>query len=127
MSRSIYPNYPPEFVSQHQEQYALESLKDKACSIGFLVKPLPTGSGELPEGAIPAPITIFPSVFPKSCFEFAQQIQKEYNVLYARIAMDEGWLEPIASRLAEIDDFVHRLWQIHVDIRKIGYKQVSSY
>jgi glutathione synthase len=127
MAQSIYPDYPPE-LDDRKRRYLLENLKDKACTTGFLVKPPRTAGGnnqELPEGAIPAPITLFPSLFPASCFYAAQDIQEQYNLLYANIASDEEWLESIVSTLSGIDDFVENLWKIHLDLRNEGYKQVS--
>jgi glutathione synthase len=126
MTHSIYPEYPPD-LDMERSKYLLENLKDKACTTGFLVKPLATGNGELPEGAIPAPITLFPSLFPSSCFDNAQNIQKQYNLLYASIASDEEWLESIVSTLVGIDDFVENLWKIHLDLRNGGYIQVDYF
>ena len=126
MAQSIYPDYPPE-LDDRRKKYLLENLKDRACTTGFLVKP-PGATGAnnhgLPEGAIPAPITLFPSLFPASCFSVAQNIQKQYNLLYANIASDEEWLESIVSTLSGIDDFVENLWRIHLDLREGGYIQV---
>jgi hypothetical protein len=125
MSTPIYPAYPPEFESQEFLHAFLEALNDKACSSSFLVKP-PAESGKLPEGAIPAPITLFPSLFPKSCFDEVVNLQPDYNRLYVNIAKDVTFLEKIVTPLMEIDDFVKKLWQVHVDIvRSGGYAMVS--
>jgi glutathione synthase len=124
MTHSIYPEYPPD-LNVETTKYLVENLKDKACTAGFLVKPLATADGELPEGAIPAPITLFPSLFHSSCFDNAQNIQQQYNLLYAAVASDEEWLESIVSTLVGIDDFVENLWKIHLGLRNGGYKQVD--
>jgi hypothetical protein len=124
MTTSIYSSYPPEFEQDFQDAF-LETLKDKACTISFLVK-APAESGKLPDGAIPAPITLFPSLFPQSCFEQSIELEPDFNKLYANIAKDVAFLERIVTPLVEIDSFVQRLWQIHVDIvRNGGYAVVS--
>jgi glutathione synthase len=40
-------------------------------------------------------VTLFPSLFPRKAWEQALKIQTTYNVLYARIANDEEWMERI--------------------------------
>src|SRR5262245_61558673 len=42
--------------------------------------------------AIHAPVTLFPSRFPRSCFEEALSVQKAYNELYVAISRDEAFL-----------------------------------
>src|SRR5438876_5689663 len=50
-----------------------------------------------PSSAIHAPISLFPSPFPRRHFELAQRLQRTYNVLYARIAMDEPFLDGLVG------------------------------
>ena len=95
MASTIYPSFPPH-LNQAQEEYLLTNVKDWALANGLIIKPSPAlasedvrSSGVL--GAV-APVTLFPSLFPRSCFEEALAIQKVYNVLYAAIAADEEWL-----------------------------------
>lgn len=69
---------------------------------------------------------MFPSLFPRVCFEEALAIQKAYNELYAAIAQDEEWLEGIVDELIGIDDFVGKLWEIHLAVKKEGYAHEHS-
>ncbi|KAF2666410.1 glutathione synthase [Microthyrium microscopicum] len=120
-----FADYPPE-ISQQQQDFAVGQLKNYALSVGFTVKPfaVQTDDGpKLPEGAVPAPITLYPSLFPKSCFEEALDIQQSYNTLYANITRDTAWLEDIVPQLAKIDDFVENLWNIHLQLKDGGYTQ----
>ena len=98
MAPTIYPSFPPP-LSQAQQEYLLTNAKDWALANGLAIRPLPAlapegvrSSGIL--GAV-APVTLFPSLFPKSCFEEALTIQKAYNILYAAIASDVEWLGKI--------------------------------
>lgn len=100
MAASIYPEYPPE-LNEDQEKYLLSNLKDWSIAHGLAVRPAPTYvRTELdPSGALAtsAPVTLFPSLFPRSCFDQAVSVAKSYNDLYSAIASDEGWLKEIVE------------------------------
>jgi hypothetical protein len=98
MAETIYPDYPPQ-VSDASRQYLVSNLKDWSIAHGLAVRPAPafvptTQDPEL-SLATTAPVTLFPSLFPKSCFEEGLAIQTTYNKLYSAIASDEQWLKPI--------------------------------
>lgn len=95
MANSIYTDYPP-VLSPVQQEYLVTTTKDWAIQNGLAVRPAPNA---LPEGADPnrvlatnAPVTLFPSPFPRTCFEEAQALQTVYNKLYAVITCNEEWL-----------------------------------
>lgn len=100
MAASIYPDFPPQ-LTEEQSDYLLTSLKDWSIAHGLAVRPSPAFVSEEvdPSGvlATTAPITLFPSPFPRSCFEEARAIQVAYNELYAAIARDEEWLGAIVE------------------------------
>ncbi|KAF2434784.1 glutathione synthase [Tothia fuscella] len=126
MAQPIYPEYPPE-LSQARRQYLLTNLKDWSIAHGLAVRPAPAfvPSEQDPEFALAttAPVTLFPSLFPKSCFEEGLSIQTTYNKLYSAIASDEEWLKPIIEELLDIDSFVEDLWKVHLAVAKDGYVQ----
>ena len=100
MDDSIYTNYPPA-LSPAQQEFLVAATKHWAIQNGLAVRPSPAA---LPEGADPnrvlatnAPVTLFPSPFPKACFEEAQALQTAYNHLYAAITCNEAWLETIIA------------------------------
>jgi hypothetical protein len=95
-----YARYPRE-LSEPQSQLTIERLKDYALSIGFAIKPPAEESGDerwLPDRAMVAPVTVYPSLFPESCYKEALAIQNDYNSLYANIAGDVAWLEEIVPK-----------------------------
>ena len=101
MAESIYANYPPT-LSPAQQVYLVSTIKDWAIHNGLAVRPSPA---MVPEGvdanrilATTAPVTLFPSPFPRSCFEEAQAIQTAYNELYAAITNNEEWLGNIIEK-----------------------------
>jgi len=95
MAASIYPEYPPELTAE-QEEHLLSSLNDWSIANGLAVRPSASFVSENadPSGvlAVTAPVTLFPSPFPRACFEEARSIQTAYNELYAAIARAEEWL-----------------------------------
>ena len=103
MSSSL-ERYPPD-LSSEEEQYLLSNLKDWSIAHGLAVRPAPTfvSSSQDPSGvlATTAPVTLFPSLFPRQCFEDGLAIQKAYNELYSAIARDEQWLQGIVEEYAQ--------------------------
>lgn len=101
MASTMTTDYPPPLTSD-QLAYLLSNLKDWAILNGLAVRPSREFISEDvdPSGslAVPAPVTLFPSLFPRKCFEEAKGLQNAFNELYASIASDEGWL---SDNLAE--------------------------
>jgi glutathione synthase len=97
MSGSIYPDYPPQLTVEQQE-YLVGHLKDWSIVHGLAVRPSPRlvndAKGVL---ATTAPVTLFPSPFPRHCFEEAISVQLAYNELYSGISRDERWLGGIVE------------------------------
>lgn len=100
MASTLYPDYPPE-LDERQEEYLLSNLKDWSITHGLAVRPAPAYVPEdkNPLGALAAtaPVTLFPSLFPRVCFEQAKAVARPYNELYSAIASDEEWLKGIVE------------------------------
>ena len=103
MAGSVYPFYLPE-LSPEQSNYLLSNIKDWSILNGLAVRPprsfVPKDVDPSGSLAVTAPVTFFPSLFPKACFEEARAIQKAYNELYALIASDEVWLKKVVEEYA---------------------------
>ena len=95
--------YPPS-VDAGERERLVEVIKDWSIANGLAVRPPPsiTSIEADPNGilAMNAPVTLFPSPFPRVCFEQAQSVQKSYNELYARISQDEVFLSHIVEEYA---------------------------
>lgn len=100
MAESIYSNYPPD-LSPAQQKFLVTSVKDWAIQNGLAVRPSPAivPAGLDPNGVLAtnAPVTLFPSPFPRTCFEEATALQEIYNKLYATITCNEEWLGKIVE------------------------------
>ncbi len=119
MAASIYPDYPLALTPE-QSDYLLSNIKDWSILNGLAVRPSPAfiprdldSSGSL---AVTAPVTLFPSLFPRSCFEEARAIQIVYNELYASIARDEEWLKEIVEEYEQSLSFLSKSPQFYSSI-----------
>jgi len=90
----IVPSYPPS-LDPKALSFLLTSLKDYCLSHGITVRPSKSSEGD--HVACHAPVTLFPSVFPRNAWEQALHIQTTYNLLYAKIANDADWLGSIMN------------------------------
>ncbi|KAK4188679.1 putative glutathione synthetase [Podospora australis] len=128
MSSLTGGSYPPSLEGDLEKERLAQTIKDWSIANGLAVRPAPALVGEDPEGilAINAPVTLFPSPFPKGCFEDAQNIQASYNQLYARISQDEEFLGSLVEEVAGGDDFIASLWDIHLKVKEEGYLQNLS-
>ena len=93
-------SYPPELSAEENENL-VTTIKDWSIAHGLAVRPPPSfvSEGTDPKSvlATTAPVTLFPSPFPRECYNQAKTIQKAYNGLYASIAQDESFLKDIAE------------------------------
>jgi glutathione synthase len=123
------PPWPPELSPPQLEELTLQA-KTYALSHGPLYLPQPTPGTQLPpfpSSAIHAPFALFPSPFPRKLFEKARELQQIYNVLYARVASDEEFLDRVLSAdtaVGRVDRFVGELWKIWKEVRTEGLVQV---
>jgi len=87
--------YPPNITSAEREAL-VRAANDWALAHGLAIRPPQSVvSGEVDSDGITAihvPLTIFPSPFPRGCFDQAREVQKRYNELYAIISMEEAFL-----------------------------------
>ncbi|KAM0334117.1 hypothetical protein ACHAQA_001137 [Verticillium albo-atrum] len=120
--------YPPSLKEAERDDL-VQTIKDWSIGHGLAVRPQPSVvSSEIdPKGmlAINVPVTLFPSPFPRQCFEQARSVQKTYNELYAAISRDEAFLADAVKEVGG-DEFTTSLWDIHLKVKEEGYTQDLS-
>ncbi|KAF4617135.1 hypothetical protein D9613_005773 [Agrocybe pediades] len=122
-----FASWPPALSDTQLETLTVYATS-YALSHGLLYLP-PTASGRqptVPSSAIHAPISLFPAPFPRKLFDQGRRIQKAYNILYARIAMDEEFLDRIMGAeegVGKVDDFIGQLWRGWKKLRDVGLVQ----
>ncbi|KAI1633309.1 hypothetical protein F4809DRAFT_623940 [Biscogniauxia mediterranea] len=122
-------SYPPE-VTPAEGDRLTEVAKDWALAHGLTVRPPPAViSVEAdPAGILSTavPVTLFPSPFPKVCFDQGIAVQRAYNGLYASISQDEDFLAHIVKEIGDSDTFITELWKVHLRVKAEGYVQPIS-
>jgi hypothetical protein len=126
----ISGEYPPTLKPEEKDAL-IETAKDWSIGNGLAVRPPPTviASGTDPKGivAINVPVTLFPSPFPRQCFSQGKAVQKTYNELYASVSRDEEFLEQVVKEVADGDEFIRNLWDVHTKVKAEGYTQARIY
>ena len=100
-----------------------------ALAHGLLYLPVGDVQPPAPTSAVHAPLAIFPTSFPRSKFLLAQKLQPLYNVLYARIATDDKFLDKIMGAvegIGRVDEFTGQLWKCWKQLRDEGVQQVRD-
>ncbi|KAI5864523.1 glutathione synthase [Durotheca rogersii] len=118
--------YPPE-TTPGESGRLKGVIKDWALANGLTVRPPPSlhSANADPAGilATPVSLTLFPSPFPRACFDQAATFQKTYNKLYASISQDEEFLARVVKEIGDSDDFITELWRVHLRVKEEGYVQ----
>ncbi|KAI3337270.1 glutathione synthetase-like protein [Xylariaceae sp. AK1471] len=122
-------DYPPDITASEGARLT-EVTKDWALAHGLTVRPPPAviAAEADPQGilATAVPVTLFPSPFPKVCFDQGIAVQKAYNELYASISQDEEFLARMVKEIGDSDDFITELWKVHLRVKEEGYVQHKS-
>ncbi|TFK40501.1 glutathione synthase [Crucibulum laeve] len=120
-----FSQWPPALSKTQLDALTLYSTT-YALSHGLLYLPLIKPQPPIPSAAIHAPLSLFPSPFPRKLFDLARRIQRTYDTLYARIAMDEDFLDEIMGAetgVGKVDDFIGQLWKGWKQLRDDGLVQ----
>ncbi|KFH64435.1 glutathione synthetase [Podila verticillata NRRL 6337] len=120
-------------LTEEQLTILKDAALDFALSHGLVVRPPPTPLSKddphhaaLSTGVINAPISLFPTPFPKQAFHNAVQIQPLFSQLVHDISEDDAFLREIMESLSHVDDFVKRLYDMYIAVKKEGIAQPAS-
>ena len=137
-SSFVFADWPPA-LTDAQQALLTQLATTYALSHGLLYLPPPPSSSPssqslsssslptAPTGAIHAPLSLFPSPFPRNLFQNALRLQKIYNTLYARIALDEEFLDGVMGEVAQVDEFTGELWKSWRRLRDEGITEVRIF
>ena len=120
-----FSSWPPT-LTDAQRQHLTLLATTYALSHGLIYLPLLSSPQPIPSSSIHAPLSLLPSPIPKNLFEKVLRLQRVYNVLYARIAMDEEFLDRVmgSEEVTRVDDFTGNLWRAWKRIRDRGVPKV---
>ncbi|MCJ1441382.1 MAG: hypothetical protein MMC23_001868 [Stictis urceolatum] len=114
-----------EYPLSQELSALIDEVKDWQLVHGSLLKLVLT-ENEHTILARPVGATVFPSPFPRSCFDEARALATIYNDLYAKVASSEAWLEQALSPLLGIPSIASKLWTIHQQAKQEGIVQPLS-
>ncbi|KAG0053408.1 hypothetical protein BGZ83_001174 [Gryganskiella cystojenkinii] len=101
-----------------------DAALDFALSHGLVVRPPAKATSHT--GVVNAPISLFPTPFPVNAFKDAVKIQPLFNQLVHDISQDDAFLKEIMESLSHVDDFVKRLYDLYLVVKKEGIAQPAS-
>jgi hypothetical protein len=115
----LLPNYVESF-SPEQLAHLTELATTYALSHSLVYLPIDPPSP--PRSAIHAPISLVPTPFPRHLFQKALRIQRLYNLLYARIASDDEFLDEFLGEngVSSVDEFTKEQWKGWKEAKKDG-------
>lgn len=116
MTTSSLPAWPPAFTPEQQARLLLLA-STYALSHGFtLLPPNPTNP---PTSAIPAPLSLCPTPFPRELYDLAVKIQPAYNALYVNVTKDVEFLDRVMGGVvSKVDEFQGELWRCWKECRE---------
>lgn len=92
--------YPPD-INPEEQQHLIDTIKDWTIGNGLAIRPpptvIPTEADPTGVAAVSAPVTVFPSPFPRVCFEQGRVVQQSYNELYAAVSRDEEFISEMVK------------------------------
>ncbi|KAI1285372.1 Glutathione synthetase [Halotydeus destructor] len=74
-----------------------------------------------------APITIFPSPFPRKYFELSLSMQQDVNLLMHRISFNHAFLKASLERTISVDEFTKNLFEVYERVEKEGQSQPINF
>lgn len=101
----------------------IDTTRDWALMHGLSVRPVTNKTKDILQHA---PITLLPSVFPRSEFKKACDIQITLNKLIHHVAHDYKFLKNTLSDVVQVDDFTKRLFDIYETVINEGITQKIS-
>jgi len=119
-------DWPPTLSKAQLDDLTLQAASN-ALATGLLYLPSTQQVSLIPSHATHAPISLFPSLFPRHLFQLARRLQPIYHVLYARVAQDVEFLDRVMGAeqgVGRVDDFIGQLWKGWKQLRHEGIVQV---
>ncbi|KAA1472243.1 glutathione synthase [Dentipellis sp. KUC8613] len=121
-----FVSWPPSLTPEQLEHLTLlATTYALAHSLLYLPPHEPnTPPPPAPVSAIHAPLSLFPTPIPRVLFHRAQRLQRAYNNLYARVALDTAFLDEVMGTgptgAGAVDEFTGALWKAWKASREEG-------
>lgn len=115
---------PFPVLSQENQDILVEKLLQWTLANGLVMYP----PGFVNHSANNAPITLFPTPFPKDLFKLAVDVQKTFNTLYVSVITGQKkWLLDVIEGLSDFDkDFTGKLYETYLKAVELGQGKVAQ-
>lgn len=109
---------------QENQDILVEKLLHWSLANGLVMYP----PGFVNHSANNAPITLFPTPFPRELFQLAVEVQKTFNKLYVSVITSQKlWLLDVIEGLSDFDkDFTGKLYETYLKAVEIGQGKVAQ-
>jgi hypothetical protein len=116
------PTWPPK-LSERRLQFITKQATSWAIAHSFVLIPADPNAGQVDLAAIappatraqPAPLSLFPTPFPRRLYQQANSLQNMLNSLYMRVALDWPFLDRvIGESVVHVDEFqgwLYHFWK----------------
>ncbi|KAH9244405.1 glutathione synthetase [Batrachochytrium salamandrivorans] len=104
----LLKSWPPALSAQELQELTSHAV-DWATSHGLIMRAHDV-SGPL---TVHIPFSLFPSPYPRDCFDLASRLQPLYNALVDSIARDAQFIEEVMDSIANVDNFTYRLFKVY--------------
>ncbi|CAI2185230.1 6905_t:CDS:10 [Funneliformis geosporum] len=125
MSKAFFSEYPPNLSNVN-----LQSLKELAIdwslSHGLVIRPPNNLALSNNSSVMHAPISLFPSPFPKKTFYQAIELQPVFNLLFHKLSRNHEFITKVIEEVTKVDDFIDKLYKIYLKVKEEGIVQPIS-
>lgn len=111
--------FPPD-ISPQEEAELVHEIKEWSFSNGLVMVPVDNGNWSR---VVHAPVTLYPTIFPKIAFQRAINIQELYNRIYISVTLNTDWLVSQLEKVSAVDDFTGKLYESYNKVKQAGITQ----
>nr|CAG8468455.1 8035_t:CDS:2 [Entrophospora candida] len=116
----LVDDYPPLNLSNENLEQLKKLAIDWSLSHGLNIRPKNFNQQQSSSSVLHAPISLLPTPFPRKQFDLVVELQPLFNVLYHKLSNDHQLISNVIEEISNVDDFIAKLYDIYLKIRKEG-------
>ncbi|CAH1759574.1 19591_t:CDS:2 [Entrophospora sp. SA101] len=116
----LVDDYPPLNLSNENLEQLKKLAIDWSLSHGLNIRPKNFNQQQSSSSVLHAPISLLPTPFPRKQFDLVVELQPLFNILYHKLSNDHQLISNVIEEISNVDDFIAKLYDIYLKIRKEG-------